>query len=133
MTSAVRKPVELTTVGERVRFLVGRLSKGDVGFADRHSADMPNSRIIGSSEIVSIGLIPVLRCIAHAVIAFFVAALLVAVDWRKTVITIAHRLSTLRDCGALFVPGGGRCAARGAHAALLARNDAFRQMAKGAA
>lgn len=49
----------------------------------------------------------------------------------KTVIMIAHRLSTVEKCDSIFLLEGGRLAAQGTFAELVAENDAFRRMANG--
>ncbi len=48
----------------------------------------------------------------------------------KTVILIAHRLSTVRDCDELFLIADGQIAARGRYDELLDRNPAFRSMSE---
>lgn len=47
----------------------------------------------------------------------------------KTVITIAHRLSTVRDCDRLYFLMNGRLKAVGTYDELVRSNDAFREMA----
>jgi ABC-type multidrug transport system fused ATPase/permease subunit len=47
---------------------------------------------------------------------------------RKTLIIIAHRLSTVKDCDRLFVLKAGRIAASGSFAELYARDADFREM-----
>lgn len=49
----------------------------------------------------------------------------------KTVIMIAHRLSTVEECDTIFLLEGGRLAAQGTFAELVAENNAFRHMANG--
>ncbi|MEL6208384.1 MAG: ATP-binding cassette domain-containing protein, partial [Pseudomonadota bacterium] len=46
----------------------------------------------------------------------------------KTIIMIAHRLSTVRDCDTIYVMEGGRVAAQGSYDRLLAENPQFRAM-----
>ncbi len=48
----------------------------------------------------------------------------------KTIIMIAHRLATVRDCDEIFLLEGGRVAARGSFDALVASNESFRAMAR---
>ena len=50
----------------------------------------------------------------------------------KTVIMIAHRLSTVRACDEIFLMEHGRAVARGTYERLLAESAAFRAMAAGA-
>jgi ABC-type multidrug transport system fused ATPase/permease subunit len=52
---------------------------------------------------------------------------------RKTVIVIAHRLSTVRDCDTIVLLEDGRIAAQGRFADLASREDAFRAMLEAAA
>jgi ABC-type multidrug transport system fused ATPase/permease subunit len=49
----------------------------------------------------------------------------------KTIVMIAHRLSTVRDCDEIFLLEHGRVAARGSFERLLAESPAFRAMAEG--
>jgi len=49
---------------------------------------------------------------------------------KATVITIAHRLTTVRHCDTVFMLEAGRISASGAYADLLQNNDTFRQMAR---
>jgi ABC-type multidrug transport system fused ATPase/permease subunit len=49
----------------------------------------------------------------------------------KTIIMIAHRLSTVRDCDRIFLLEGGRVAAEGAYDELVATSDDFRRMVAG--
>ena len=49
----------------------------------------------------------------------------------KTIILIAHRLSTVRKCHTIFLMERGRVAARGTYDELVADNDTFRRMADG--
>ncbi len=46
----------------------------------------------------------------------------------KTIIMIAHRLSTVRDCDLIFLLEHGRVAAAGAYDDLVANNDEFRRL-----
>jgi ABC-type multidrug transport system fused ATPase/permease subunit len=48
---------------------------------------------------------------------------------RKTIIMVAHRLSTVRDCDSIIVLEGGRIVAAGSYHELLRSNDRFRQLA----
>jgi ABC-type multidrug transport system fused ATPase/permease subunit len=48
----------------------------------------------------------------------------------RTFITIAHRLSTVRDCDRLFFLKDGRIAARGTFEELCSLRDDFRRMAE---
>jgi Flp pilus assembly pilin Flp len=47
----------------------------------------------------------------------------------KTVIMIAHRLTTVRDCDRIFMLDRGRCIAAGSYDELVADNQTFRAMA----
>ena len=49
----------------------------------------------------------------------------------RTIILIAHRLSTVRDCDTIFLMERGRLAARGTYDELVAQNETFRKMAAG--
>ena len=49
----------------------------------------------------------------------------------KTVIMIAHRLSTVEECDTIFLLEQGRLVAQGSYADLVAGNDTFRRMAGG--
>ncbi len=51
----------------------------------------------------------------------------------KTIVMIAHRLSTVRECDEIFLMERGRVAARGAYDELLEGSETFRAMARGAA
>ena len=48
----------------------------------------------------------------------------------RTVIMVAHRLTTVRDCDEIFLLEHGRVAARGDFETLLAASAAFRDMAR---
>jgi ABC-type multidrug transport system fused ATPase/permease subunit len=48
---------------------------------------------------------------------------------RKTVILVAHRLTTVKDCDKIIVLERGRVVGEGSYAELVAGNDAFRRMA----
>lgn len=49
----------------------------------------------------------------------------------KTVIMIAHRLSTVKGCDTIFLLDRGRLAAQGSYSDLVATNETFRRMAGG--
>jgi ATP-binding cassette, subfamily B, bacterial PglK len=51
---------------------------------------------------------------------------------RKTIVMIAHRLSTVRDCDVIFLMENGRVIARGAYDDLVQQSDLFRAMARSA-
>ena len=51
---------------------------------------------------------------------------------RKTIVVVAHRLSTVRDCDRIFMFDKGAIIASGSYAELLAGSDAFRKLAAGA-
>jgi len=51
----------------------------------------------------------------------------------KTIVLIAHRLSTVRDCDVIFMLEHGRLIASGSYDALLEQSGAFRALASGAA
>ncbi len=48
----------------------------------------------------------------------------------KTIIMVAHRLSTVRDCDRIFLMDRGRVAAQGTYGELLATSETFRSMAR---
>jgi ABC-type multidrug transport system fused ATPase/permease subunit len=48
----------------------------------------------------------------------------------KTIITIAHRLSTVRDCDVIYLLDEGKIVAQGSYRVLLDTNAQFRAMAK---
>jgi ATP-binding cassette, subfamily B, bacterial PglK len=48
----------------------------------------------------------------------------------KTIITIAHRLSTVRNCERIYVLDQGRLVDEGGFEALSARSTAFRRLAQ---
>jgi ATP-binding cassette, subfamily B, bacterial PglK len=50
---------------------------------------------------------------------------------RKTIILIAHRLSTVRECDRIFLIEGGRVASSGTYSELVAQSATFRRMARG--
>lgn len=50
----------------------------------------------------------------------------------KTIVMIAHRLSTVRDCDTIFVLEKGRCLAAGNYASLIADSETFRNLAAAA-
>ena len=47
---------------------------------------------------------------------------------KKTIIMIAHRLSTVRECDEIFIMDGGAILARGSYEELLDKNEIFRKM-----
>jgi ABC-type multidrug transport system fused ATPase/permease subunit len=49
----------------------------------------------------------------------------------KTVILIAHRLSTVKTCDTIFLMERGRVMAQGSYDELLAGNETFRRMVSG--
>jgi ATP-binding cassette, subfamily B, bacterial PglK len=49
----------------------------------------------------------------------------------KTIILIAHRLSTVRNCHFIFLMERGRVVACGTYDELVANNEIFRRMAAG--
>jgi ABC-type multidrug transport system fused ATPase/permease subunit len=49
----------------------------------------------------------------------------------KTVILIAHRLSTVKSCDTIFLLERGRLLAQGSYDELLAGNEVFRRMVSG--
>jgi ATP-binding cassette, subfamily B, bacterial PglK len=52
---------------------------------------------------------------------------------RKTLILIAHRLTTVQRCDIIFVLEGGRVVASGTYDELIAGSDCFRTMVESAA
>ena len=50
---------------------------------------------------------------------------------RKTVVMIAHRLSTVRNCDVIFLMDKGKVTARGRYDDLIANSESFREMAQG--
>ena len=50
---------------------------------------------------------------------------------RKTIIMIAHRLSTVRDCDQIYVLNHGELETQGTYDELVEKNEAFRGMAAG--
>ena len=61
-----------------------------------------------------------------------VMAAIAGLAGERTVLMIAHRLSTVRDCDMIVVLEGGRLAGLGRYDTLLADNDAFRRIAAAA-
>ena len=51
----------------------------------------------------------------------------------KTIVLIAHRLSTVRDCDTIFMLEQGRLVAQGSYDDLLETSQKFRAMVAGAA
>jgi ABC-type multidrug transport system fused ATPase/permease subunit len=49
----------------------------------------------------------------------------------KTIILIAHRLSTVKSCDTIFLMDRGRLLAQGSYDELLAGNETFRRMVSG--
>ena len=49
---------------------------------------------------------------------------------QKTIITIAHRISTVKDCDVIYLLENGRISDQGSYQELIARNASFRAMAK---
>ena len=49
---------------------------------------------------------------------------------QKTIITIAHRLSTVRDCDVIYLLKGGDIVDSGSFDDLIARNQTFQSMAR---
>ncbi len=54
-----------------------------------------------------------------------------ALGHQKTILMIAHRLSTVRDCDTIFLLDHGQLEAEGDYDSLLARNEKFRRMVAG--
>jgi len=52
-----------------------------------------------------------------------------ALHHQKTIIIIAHRLSTVRECDRIYVLNHGELEAQGTYDDLIEHNDAFRAMA----
>ena len=50
---------------------------------------------------------------------------------QKTIIMVAHRLSTVKTCDVIFLMEKGRLVAQGSYEALVAENETFRRMAAG--
>jgi ABC-type multidrug transport system fused ATPase/permease subunit len=50
---------------------------------------------------------------------------------RKTIIIVAHRLSTVQECDTILVLENGRCVGNGTFVELMQNNPAFREMASG--
>ena len=48
---------------------------------------------------------------------------------KKTIIIIAHRLSTVKDCDIIYLLEQGKIVDQGTHKELLANNQQFRRMA----
>jgi ABC-type bacteriocin/lantibiotic exporter with double-glycine peptidase domain len=53
-----------------------------------------------------------------------------ALGGAKTIIMVAHRLSTVRHCDEIFLLEGGKLSARGTYDELLETSEAFRNMAQ---
>jgi ABC-type multidrug transport system fused ATPase/permease subunit len=53
-----------------------------------------------------------------------------ALGGAKTIIMVAHRLSTVRHCDEIFLLAGGTLTARGTYDALIESNEAFQNMAR---
>ena len=53
-----------------------------------------------------------------------------ALGGRKTIVMIAHRISTVRDCDVIYVLDQGRVVAGGTYAELAERSDTFRALAR---
>ncbi|RBI65883.1 ABC transporter ATP-binding protein [Vreelandella sulfidaeris] len=49
---------------------------------------------------------------------------------KKTIIMIAHRLATVKQCDSIYLLAGGKVIDQGSHDELAARNDVFRRMAE---
>ena len=49
---------------------------------------------------------------------------------KKTIIMIAHRLATVKQCDSIYLLAGGKVVDQGSHDELAARNDMFRRMAE---
>jgi ABC-type multidrug transport system fused ATPase/permease subunit len=56
-----------------------------------------------------------------------------ALGGKKTIVMVAHRLSTVRNCDRIYLLERGRVAASGTYDELVSTSDAFREMAHGAA
>jgi HlyD family secretion protein len=48
---------------------------------------------------------------------------------KKTIIMIAHRLATVKQCDSIYLLAGGQVSDFGPYAELVARNTTFRRMA----
>lgn len=59
-----------------------------------------------------------------------VMASVAALDGAKTIVMVAHRLSTVRNCDEIFLLEDGRLGARGTYDELLERSAVFREMAR---
>ena len=106
-----------TMVGERgIRLSGGQRQRVGIARALYHDPDIllldeATSALDGMTEDA---IIDAIRSLAHT----------------KTVILIAHRFSTIRDCDVLFLVDQGRIVDSGTYDDLLARNAAFRELGK---
>jgi HlyD family secretion protein len=50
---------------------------------------------------------------------------------KKTILMIAHRLTTVRECDEIFIMEKGVIVDRGTYDELIQRNESFRKMAEG--
>lgn len=106
-----------TVVGERgIRLSGGQRQRVGIARALYHDPevlvlDEATSALDGSTEEA------VQQAIAH-------------LAGRKTVIIVAHRLTTIRDCDAVYLMEGGRFVAEGTYDGLMRTNALFRSMAR---
>lgn len=106
-----------TTVGERgARLSGGQRQRIGIARALYHDPsvlvlDEATSALDGITEDA---IIDAIRTLAH----------------RKTIILIAHRFATVKDCDKIYLLERGRLSDEGSYKDLLARNDQFRAMAK---
>ncbi len=106
-----------TSVGERgIRFSGGQRQRLGIARALYHDPavlvmDEATSALDGMTESV------IMEAIAR-------------ITGDKTIILIAHRLTTLVDCDAIYMLEGGRIVARGNYHDLIASNERFQQMAR---
>jgi len=105
-----------TTVGERgVRLSGGQRQRIGIARALYHDPDVLilDEATSALDNLTERAVMDAVNNISHA----------------KTIIMIAHRLSTVKGCDTIFFLENGRCAATGTYDELLAGNQAFRQMA----
>lgn len=105
-----------TYIGEGgIRLSGGQRQRIGIARALYHDPDLlifdeATSALDGATERV---IMEAIRCLSH----------------RKTIILVAHRLNTVKDCDVIYVLNQGRIVAEGTYSSLIETSDAFQDLA----